>query len=435
MSSDARRHAILNVNLIPGGIIGSPWRRAPEGGAYFSTVEHYLSVARVAERGLLDAVFLADSPDLQARDWNAPARLLDPIVAQSVVAAQTERIGLIVTATTSYNDPYHLARQFASLAAVSHGRVGWNFVVTGGDAAARLHSADEALPKADRYRRAEKFVEVVTDLWDSWQPGALSADVETGRFLDPRAIRAIAHDSKHFRVSGRFKAPPLDDGRPILIQAGASTHGVALGARAADAVYCAHSDIDDARRRRDEVRALAAAAGRDPDAVKLLPGLIIVLADTEEAARRRQDELIDLIPDEVQITNLAARLDVPIEVLELDGPLPWDLIPADGTVSGARAQREVLLEFVRRRNLDTRGAARLLASGGQHVTVVGTPEQVADHIEDWFRSGACDGFNLMLDELPHGLEVFVDEVVPILQRRGLFRTQYTTSTLRGHFGL
>ncbi len=433
MSAD--RQVILNANLIPGGTIGSPWRRAAPDGGHFVTIEHYVDVARVAETGLLDAVFLADSPDLQAKDWNSPSRLLDPFIAQAVLAAHTERIGLVVTATTSYSDPYNLARQFASLDAVSHGRTGWNVVVTGGDAAARNHSLDAALPKQQRYERAAEFLEVVTALWDSWEPGALVADRGSGRYLDPARIHPIDHKGAHFRVEGPFKAPPLSDGRPVLIQAGASTHGVLLGARTADAIYSAHTDLESARRRRGEIRRLAADAGRDPDTVKLLPGLIIVLADTEEGARRRERELTDLIPDHVQIANLAARLDMHADDLDLDAPIPWDKIPTEAEVPGSRGQRAVFLEFVRRRGLDTRGAARLLAAGGVHVTVVGTPEQVADHIETWFRSGACDGFNVMMDELPSGLELFVDTVVPILQRRGLFRTEYATTTLRGHYGL
>lgn len=435
MTTPERRQVILNANLIPGGTIGSPWRRSPADGAHFVSVEHYVDVARVAERGLLDAVFLADSPDIQAKDWNAPSRLLDPIVAQSVLSTHTERIGLIVTATTSYNDPYNLARQFASLAAVSHGRAGWNIVVTGGDAAARNHSLDQAPSKPERYERAAEFLDVVTALWDSWSPGALVADRTTGRYLDPGRIHPISHDGKHFRVAGPLKAPPLDDGRPVLIQAGASTHGVELGARTSDAIYTAHADVDSARRRRTEVRELAAAAGRDPDTVKLLPGLIVIVADTEEAARRRERELTDLIPDNVQIANLAARLGMREEDLDLDAPIPWDRVPAEESADGSRGQRAVFLEFVRDRDLDTRGAARLLAAGGVHNTIVGGPEQVADHIETWFRTGACDGFNIMMDELPYGLETFVDTVVPLLQRRGLFRTEYTTTTLRGHYGL
>ncbi|GAA2054779.1 NtaA/DmoA family FMN-dependent monooxygenase [Williamsia deligens] len=429
------REVILNANLIPGGTIGSPWRRAAEPGEHFVSIQHYLDVARIAERGLFDAVFLADSPDLQTKEWNAPSRLIDPIVAQSVISAHTERIGLIVTATTSYSDPYVLARQLAGLAAVSNGRAGWNIVVTGGDAAARNHSMEQALAKADRYERASEFLDVVTALWDSWTPDAIDADKSTGRYLHPGRIHPINHDGKHFRVAGPLKAPPLRHGRPVLVQAGASTHGVELGARTADAVYTAHVDADSSRRRRDEIRTLARAAGRDPDSVKLLPGLIVVLADSEVAARRRQDELADLIPDEVQIVNLAARLGVDPDELTLDAPIPWDRVPPNDLSGGARGQRAVFLEFVRRQGLDTRGAARLLAAGSGHATVVGGPEQVADVITTWFTTGACDGFNVMLDELPSGLQTFVDEVLPILRRRGLFRHEYTSDTLRGHYGL
>lgn len=430
-----RKHVILNANLIPGGTIGSPWRRAREPGDHFVGIDHYIDVARSAERGRFDAVFLADSPDLQAKDWNAPSRLLDPIVAQSVISAHTESIGLIVTATTSYNDPYNLARQFASLSAVSGGRAGWNFVVTGGDAAARNYSLSEALPKRERYDRAEEFLEVVSALWDSWAPGALVADKESGCYLDSDKIRSIAHEGSIFQVEGPLKAPPMIHGRPVLIQAGASTHGVELGGRYADAVYSAHATSESAVQRRDELRGQAFEGGRDPDSVKLLPGLIVVLADTESAALQRERELTDLIPDDVQLYNLAARLGMEAGDLALDAPIPWHLIPSESTSTGARGQRAVFLDYARVHDLDTRGAARLLAAGSGHAKIVGDPEQVADFIENWFRAGACDGFNVMMDELPSGLDTFVDHVVPLLQRRGLFRTEYESATLRGHYGL
>ncbi|MEN0133736.1 MAG: NtaA/DmoA family FMN-dependent monooxygenase [Rhodococcus sp. (in: high G+C Gram-positive bacteria)] len=428
-------HVILNANLIPGGTIGSPWRRASQPGEHFVGIDHYVDVARAAERGFLDAVFLADSPDLQTKDWNSPSRLLDPLVAQAVISAHTEHIGLIATATTSYNDPYNLARQFASLSAVSKGRAGWNFVVTGGDAAARNYSLSEALPKPARYARAAEFLDVVAALWDSWSPDALHADKTTGSYLDSTKITAIDHVGDTFRVAGPLKAPPLTDGRPILIQAGASTHGVELGARYADAVYSAHSTAESARARRQELRDQAASAGRNPNSIKLLPGLIVVLADTETRALQREEELTDLIPDEVQAYNLGARLGVDAGELALDAPFPWHLVPPEEAASGARGQLSVFLEYVRTRALDTRGAARLLAAGSGHAKIVGSPEQVADFIEAWFRSGSCDGFNIMMDELPSGLDAFVDHVVPLLQRRGLLRTEYRSTTLRGHYGL
>ncbi|MFI2283398.1 NtaA/DmoA family FMN-dependent monooxygenase [Nocardia beijingensis] len=433
--ADQPRHVILNANLIPGGTLGSPWRRAEHPAAHFVGIEHYLDVARIAERGLLDAVFLADSPDLQAKDWNAPSRLLDPFIAQSVLAAHTSHIGLIITATTSYNDPYNLARSFAALSAVSGGRVGWNYVVTGGDAAARNYSLGQALPKAERYARAAEFLDVVTALWDSVPAGAIAGDKATGRYLDPALVRPIDHDGKFFQVAGPLKAPPLTHGRPVLIQAGASAHGVELGARTADAVYSAHVDPASAAQRRTDLRRRAVDAGRAPDSVKLLPGLIVVLADSEAAARRRERELIDLIPDDIQLVNLADRLGVAPADLDLDAPFPWERIPDENTDAGSRGQRAVLLEYVRSSGADTRGAARLLASGSVHAKVVGGPEQVAGFIADWFEAGAVDGFNVMIDELPGGLADFVDHVVPLLRRRGLFRTEYDTTTLRGHYRL
>ncbi|KXX59599.1 hypothetical protein AZG88_40765 [Rhodococcus sp. LB1] len=433
MPTDAQ--VILNANLIPGGTVGSPWRRSDAPGSHFITIDHYIEVAKIAERGLLDAVFLADSVDFGSREWNSPGRLLDPLIAQAVLSAHTERIGFVATASTSYNDPYNLARQFASLAAASSDRVAWNIVVSGGDPAARNYSREAALPKAERYERAAEFIEVVTKLWGSWADGALVADKTTGEYLDPTLIDPVDHVGKHFQVQGPLKAPPLSHGRPVLVQAGASSYGEDLAATYADVVYSPHLNADSARERRTALRKLAAAKGREPNSIKLIPGLMTVIADTEEAALRREEELADLIPESVQILNLARTLEVPVESLTLDAPIPWDLMPGDDTARGSRGQRSVFIENVRSRGLDTRGAARLLAAGSGHARVVGTPEQVADVIETWFTEGAVDGFNIMVDELPDGLEVFVDHVVPLLQKRGLHRTEYRGATLREHYGL
>jgi FMN-dependent oxidoreductase (nitrilotriacetate monooxygenase family) len=424
---------ILNANLIPGGTLGGVWRRSERNGRHFIDIDHYVEVARIAERGRLDAVFLADVLSLTDKGFHQPDRYLDPLIAQAVIAAHTEKIGLIVTGSTTYNEPYNLARQFASLDAVSRGRAGWNFVVTSNDdAVAQNYSQAAAQDKAARYARAAEFIDVVTALWSSWKPGALVADKANGVYVDPARLVAIDHVGKHFQVKGPLKAPPLEYGQLVLIQAGASPDGVDIAGRYADAVYSSHDTLESALERRHELRARAAAYDRDENAVKLLPGLVLFIGSTDEEAARREIELIDLTPDDVQANLLAEYLEVPRESVAIDGELPWRLIPDS---LAARRRHSAFLAEVRRRGLNVREAARLLAAGNVHAKVVGGPERVADFIEEWFRAGAVDGFNVLFDELPSGLEAFVDYVVPILRRRDLYRHEYEGSTLRQHYGL
>ncbi|MEU6701025.1 LLM class flavin-dependent oxidoreductase [Pseudonocardia sp. NPDC046786] len=438
MPADPARQLTLNLNLIPGGVFPGAWRdggSAAGSGRRFSEIEHYIEVARIAERGKLDAVFLADTPVWRYRGAYRPFRGLEPTVALTAVAAATERIGLVATASTSYNDPYNLARRISTLDHVSGGRAAWNIVATTGDDVARNFNRSTALDHEDRYRRAEEFLQVAFKLWDSWEEDAFPGDRGTGVFVDEGRIHRIGHVGEHFQVDGPLNLPRSPQGRPVLVQAGSSERGIGLASRYADAVYTVQPTLEGAQAFRRKVRERAAGFGRDPELVKVLPGLITVVGDTETAAKARRRELADLHDRTFALNALALQVGVPAEALELDRELPWELVPEDGALGSQQGHFAALVGTARRERLTVREILDRQGGGLTHVTAVGAPEQIADRIEEWFRAGASDGFNVMPAQLPSVAEDFVDGVVPILVRRGLFRSEYPGTTLRETYGL
>jgi FMN-dependent oxidoreductase (nitrilotriacetate monooxygenase family) len=370
--SDRELH--LNINLLSGGAHHGAWRHPGVDPLAFIHVDRYVESARIAERGKFDAVFLGDVPGIAENIVYRPQfNGLEPTLVLTAIARATERIGLIATASTSYNEPYNIARRFQALDLISHGRAGWNAVTTATPGVSR--NFVRTLPERDeRYSRAREFIDVVLRLWNSWEPEALLVDVAGGQFLDPDRLRPIAHEGEHFSVLGPFCLPPSAQGHPVIVQAGGSQYGQELAGRTGEAVFASGTDLGVARAYARELRHQVAAHGRDPRRLVILPGLVTTIGGTEEEARRRRRELDQL-------------------------------------------------------DLESGGAPN------GHLTVVGTPEQVADTIQLWFEAEAADGFNLMPDVLADGLPAFVDHVVPILQRRGLFRTEYRGTTLREHYGL
>ena len=428
----AQRQLHLNVNLLHSGVYPSAWRLPDSRPDAFIDIDHYVRVARIAERGKFDAIFLADTPAINDRIDYRPFMALEPTIVLASVAAATTHVGLIATASTSYNEPYNLARRFATLDLVSRGRVGWNVVTTGDAAAGRNFGFAGASEHGARYARAREFTEVVHALWDSWEDDALVGDKASGRFADGDKVHAIDHRGVHYRVAGPLTVPRSPQGRPVTVQAGGSEDGRALAAATADAVFSLAQTIPDGAAYAADLRARAARYGRDPAAIVVLPGLATVIGATEAEARRRQDALWELVPVEYSVARLAGTLRIDPERLHLDKPLP-DPLPLPPDANHTMFAGTVAL--ARRDNLTVRALLRALGGGVGHRIVVGTPEQIADDIETWFRAGAADGFNLMPDVLPEGLETFVDAVVPILQRRGLFRREYGGVTLRDHLGL
>ncbi|MET9028259.1 LLM class flavin-dependent oxidoreductase [Nocardia sp. NPDC004168] len=424
----------LNAFLMSVGHHEAAWR-LPESDPYAHTdINYYVELARTAERGKLDSIFFADSPVLMGDPGRRPSGKLEPTVILTAVAVQTSRIGLIATASTSYNDPYNLARRFSSVDWVSNGRVGWNIVTTAGADAARNFGLDDTPDHQLRYEKAAEFVDVATKLWDSWDDDAIVADKGLGIHTDASKVRKIGHHGEFFKVDGPLNVPRSPQGYPVLVQAGSSEDGKNFAARYAEAVFTAQQTLEDGKAFYTDLKQRAVALGRDPETIKILPGIVPVIGDTEEQARELDAELERLISPEYARRQLAAHFKLPIEQLDLDSELPEDL-PTEDEIQGAKSRFTLIVNLARRERLTLRQLIGRLGGGRGHRTFAGTPEQVADTIEHWFREGAADGFNIMPAVLPSGLERFVDQVVPILQQRGLFRTEYTETTLRGHYGL
>lgn len=426
------RQLHLNVNLLHSGVYASAWRQPESDPGAFFDVGHYVRVAQIAERGKLDAIFLADTPAVTDRIDYRPFMSMEPTIVLATVAAATTHVGLIATASTTYNEPYNIARRFATLDHASGGRSGWNVVTTAEAAPSRNFGLPGVLEHKTRYDRAKEFAEVVHALWDSWEDDAFIGDKTTARFVDTSKVHPIRHRGTYYSVEGPLNVPRSPQGRPITVQAGGSSDGRDLAAATADAVFTLAQSVEEGVAYARDLRQRAAAHGRPGHSIVILPGLATVIGSTDAEAKRRQDELWELVPIEYSLARLAGTLQIAPELLELDKPLP-DPLPLPPNANHTMFQGTV--NIARRGNLTVRQLLRALGGGVGHRIIVGTPESIADDIETWFTAGAADGFNLMPDVLPTGLEVFVDEVVPILQKRGLFRRDYMGRTLREHFGL
>ncbi|WP_350279783.1 LLM class flavin-dependent oxidoreductase [Kribbella sp. HUAS MG21] len=428
------RQLHLNAFLMSTGHHEASWR-LPESDPFANTsVQHYQALAQLAERGKFDSVFFADSPVLFGDVGRRPAGSLEPTVLLTALAAVTSRIGLIATASTTYNEPFNLARRFASVDHVSGGRAGWNVVTTAGPEAARNFNLSDQPAHAERYERAAEFLEVAYKLWDSWQDDAAIADKAEGVWAVQDRVRPIEHVGRHFQVRGPLNLPRSPQGHPLIVQAGSSEDGKGLAARYAEAVFTAQQTLEDAQDFYRDLKARAVALGRDPSSVKILPGIVPVIGSTVAEAERLEHRLDALIRPEYARLQLAKTLRVAPEDLPFDQQLP-DELPDEDEIEGAKSRYTLIVTLARREQLTVRELIGRLGGGRGHRTFTGTPEQVADAIQHWFEAGAADGFNIMPPVLPSGLTTFVDEVIPILQARGLFRTEYTGTTLRDHYGL
>jgi FMN-dependent oxidoreductase (nitrilotriacetate monooxygenase family) len=352
------------------------------------------------------------------------------------VAAATSRVGLIATASTTYTEPFNLARQFASIDHISNGRAAWNIVTSWLATAAENYGGAGQVSHADRYARGEEFMEVVKALWDSWAADAVVDDRNGGIYARADRIRAINHRGDFYHVAGPLNLPRCPQGRPVLVQAGSSDTGRRFAARHADAVFTAHMAKATAQEFYADLKRLAAAEGRLPEHVLILPGLSPMIAATEAEAQRLAREVNDLTDPEVGRKRLSGRFGGhDFSHLPLDRPLVPEDFPDPGLVQAARSRTEVIINLVRRDKPTLRQLLGYLAGARGHYVTAGTPDQIADFIEDWFQDGAADGFNIMPPLLPAQLDVFRAEVIPILQQRRLFRTEYEGSMLREHYGL
>ncbi|WP_432027036.1 LLM class flavin-dependent oxidoreductase [Streptomyces sp. 1222.5] len=429
------RQLHLNAFLMNTGHHEASWR-LPESDPYAHVdLAHYVHLARIAERGTFDSLFLADGPQLWNNLAQRPAGALEPLTLLTALATATEHIGLIATASTSYNSPYNLARKFASLDIISGGRAGWNIVTTAGAEAARNFGLDAEPAHAERYARAAEFLDVSLKLWDSWEDDAIVADKAAGVWGDDGKIHPPRHRGAYFSVAGALNVPRSPQGYPLLVQAGSSEDGKAFAARYAEAVFTAQQTLADAQAFYADLKSRTAQAGRDPGHIKVLPGIVPVLGSTEAEARAAEQLLEDHIVYDHGVDRLESLLQLEPGTLELDAPLPADL-PPESAVEGAKSRYTLVVELARRERLTVRQLIGRLGGGRGHLTFAGTPEQVADKIETWFTRGAADGFNIMPAVLPSGLDAFVEHVVPLLRARGLLRTGYgPRRTLRERYGL
>lgn len=432
--SKENRQLNLNLFIYPAGHHEAGWRYKESSPDKVIDISYYQDLARRAEAAKFDAVFFADGPAL-ADDIKYAARFrVEPLTWLSAIAAATSRIGLIGTASTTYSEPYNLARLYASLDHLSGGRAGWNIVTTGAAQTAQNFGLAEHPTHADRYERAAEFLDVVTKLWDSWEDDALVADAASGLFADPDKIHAISHVGKHFRVRGPLNTPRSPQGRPVYVQAGSSDNGRSFAARYAEAIFTAHQTLASAQAFYADIKGQAAALGRNPAHVKILPGISPFIGATEAEAKSLYDEFNGLIQPDYSLGQLRRMIGLDLSSYDLDGPFPRHLVKTDGEL-GVSSRFQVVLDIVDRENPTIRQLIHRLAGARGHWVVVGTPEQVADNIAEWFASGAADGFNVMPPYFTGGFDVFADEVVPILRKRGLFRDEYQGATLRDHFGL
>lgn len=426
---------LLAFLMQTGGHIAG-WRHPGAAQDALCNPRYFQHLAQTAERGLFDGVFIADSvgyPPFRGADVFActESPKLDPSILLAQVAAVTERIGLIGTASTSFNEPFELARRFATLDHVSGGRAGWNIVASTMENEAHNFGRETHLGHTERYARADEFVDVARRLWDSWEDGAVLADKGSGRYTDPARIHALAHSGAHFRVAGPLNVPRSPQGHPVLVQAGASATGMDFAARHAEVIFTSHPAMESAIAFRKEMHARLVAIGRDPAGLKIMTAITPIVGATVEEAQATQVWLDNAIPGPVAIAKLEGLLgNVDLSGHDPEGPLP--AIPPS-TLS--QSTRDRVVELAEREKLSIVDLARRVAAGRTSRTVAGTAATIADELEQWYSAGAADGFVISPPYLPAGLEAFVDQVVPELQRRGLTRTAYEGTTLRDHLGL
>jgi FMN-dependent oxidoreductase (nitrilotriacetate monooxygenase family) len=397
---------------------------------------HLTRFIRKLEQGRFDAFFMADhlavlNMPMAALQRSATVTSFDPLTLLPALAVQTAHIGLIATASTTYNEPYHVARKFASLDHISNGRAGWNLVTSGNPTEALNFGLDEHVEHARRYRRAREFFDVVTGLWDSWADDAFVRDVGNGVFFDPEKLHVLNHKGEHLKVRGPLNIARPVQGWPVIVQAGSSDAGRQIAAETAEVVFGSSNEINAARAFYADVKGRMRQIGRDPDHLKILPGAFVVIGATVAEARAKKRRLDDLVHPDSGMASLSVQLGTDASKFDLDGPLPEDL----PETNASKSARQKLIDKARTERLTVRQLAQYVGGAYGALEFIGTPATIADAMQEWLQTDACDGFNVMFPYLPGGLDDFVDLVVPELQRRGLFRTEYEGRTLRENLGL
>ena len=429
------RQIRLGMFLRPAGHHVAAWRHPDAQADAGFNFAHFIELAKTAERGLFDMLFLADTAGIPIEDLDRASQTsyvawVEPFTTMVALAMATRNIGLVCTSSTTFEEPFNVARKFASLDIVSGGRGGWNLITSSNPLEWLNFNPDRLTNRDERYARAREFAEIVRGLWNSWDEDAFVIDRKSGRFFDPQKLHVLDHHGKYFRVRGPLNVARSPQGRPVMVQAGASEDGKNLAAETADVVFAAQPTLDGARAFYADVKKRAENYGRDPRHVVIMPGFQVTIGRSEQEALDKFQMLQDLIPPAVGVQHLSQYIDFDLSGCEIDGPLP------DIPLTNVNFSRtELLVNLARREGLTVRQLYQRISGGRGHFQTHGTPKQVADMLEEWFTTGAADGFNFMAPVFPGGLTDFVELVIPELQHRGLYRTHYQGSTLRANLGL
>ncbi len=396
-------------------------------------LDYFVELAQIAERGKFDTIFFADAFGQKLEESGPSGIRIDPIIVHAALAGATKNIGLVATVTTSYNEPFQVARKFIGIDHLSKGRAAWNVVTSANDNEAPLFGRDKHLAHAERYERAEEFVDVVKKLWTSIDKEALVINKESGQYLDLTKVQPVNHEGKWFKVKGTLDAPTSAQGHPVIVQAGSSEAGKELAARTAEVVFTAAQTLEEAQAFYRDLKGRLAKYGRESEDLKIMPGVFITVAKTEAEAIAKRKELNSYIHPEAGVKYLSFIYGTDLSGYDIDGPLP-EIEREDKTNPNIRVN--IIRDIAKRENLKTiREIYEFIAGARGHREIVGTPEQIADQLQEWFENEAADGFNVMSPTFPDGLNDIVDLVIPELQRRGIFRTEYEGTTLRENLGL
>ena len=429
-----RKQLHLGAFMRPVSLHAGAWRYPGAWPDANFNLAHLVKLAQTLERGKFDAFFMADhlavlNMPIEALKRSQTVTSFEPFTLLSLLAGATQRIGLVATASTTFEEPYHVARRFASLDHISGGRAGWNIVTTANPDAALNFGLDEHMEHDERYVRAREFYDVVTGLWDSFADDAFIRDAGSGLFFDPERMHALNHKGKYFSVHGPLNIARPVQGWPVVVQAGASEAGRQLAAETAEVIFAAAPNLAAGRAFYADVKGRLDRLGRPRDHLKILPGAFVVVGDSVEEARLTRAKLDSLVHYDSAIASLSIALGCDASRFDPDGPLPD--IPE---TNASRSARERVIALAQRESLTVRQLAQRLG-GYSGLSFVGTPASIADEMEEWLEAEGSDGFNVTFPFLPAGLDAFVDKVVPELQRRGIFRRDYEGTTLREHLGL
>ena len=435
--AETKRQMKLGFSVTPNGTHKGGWRHPKSWVGGGMDIDQWKDVAQAAERGKMHFIFWADSGTLRshaentdALSYNSRIEVLEPTTEIAALSQWTKHIGFVATASTSFNEPYNIARRFASLDHISKGRCGWNVVSSQLEREARNFGLDKLYEHSERYRRAEECLDVVKGLWDSWEDDAFCRDQKSGRYFNPEKLHTLHHKGAFHSVEGPLNVPRPPQGHPVIAQAGASEPGRELAARTADMIYTAQQEIESAKAFYADVKGRMAKSGREPDDLVVMPGIMPIIGRTDAEAKEMQDYLQELVHPAAGL-SAAAKFFGDLSHLPLDTPVP----EISAETNAGRSNRQMWIDRVKRENMNVGQLLKAFATSAVHKAVCGSPETVADIMEDWFVNHACDGFAVQATWMPGAIYEFVDLVVPELQRRGLFHTEYEGATLRENLGL